>query len=434
MVRLRSAGWLIASQATGTGVGVVSSILLARALGPSGKGTVTVTQALTGMAGVILAAGLPGAAGYLAAKGRVDGRTETRVAWSTSLLVTGVTLLVAIPLAPWIAQSLFQSDSSALVWLSLLAVAPYLANQVFTGFLLGVGRARKTAIINASQLVANLGGIVILELSGHLTPENFIVWWLAVLLVAALVQTAILLRMPANPQSPTVFGTIRMGARFGAASWASSGLYLLALRVDTLLLTALSGTADVGIYSVGVSLAEIGWYLPNALYAVLFPKVAAQGQEARELVGRVARMSWPLVLVTGVCLVGLARVLVVPFYGSAFSGAVGVVAVLVPGMTAAALSSVLSSYVAGRGKPGLATVAATVNLAVNVALNVLLIPPLGYLGAAAASSVSYSLAAAVMILFFLRETGLPAKSVLVPRRSDFSEISIRRRGQLSRTG
>jgi O-antigen/teichoic acid export membrane protein len=434
VLRLRSAGWLVANQVVAAGVAFVISVLVARALGPSGKGTVTVAQTIAGLAGIILAVGLPGAAGYLAAKGRVDGRTESRVAWSVSLLATGVTLAVAIPLQSRLTDVFFTSDSSAYLWLAILAIAPTIAAQVLAGFLLGVGRARAMTLVSMGTGLANLAGIVALDAAGHLTPRTFLVLWLTLLFAGALIQTVMLLRMPASPKPSSVIGTLRAGARFGAASWASSGLHLLALRIDILLLGAIAGAAAVGVYSIGVTVAEVGWFVPNALYGVLFPKTAAEGIGSKDLVAQTARTVWPVVLVVGLCLVGVAELLVLPLYGSGFVGAVGVVTILVPGMTTGAVSTVLSAYLAGTGLPGLATAAATINVTSNVLLCALLIPPFGYSGAAAASSVSYSLAAVATAYFFLRKARLPLASVLLPRRSDFSGALVQVRGRIRRTG
>ena len=178
---------------------------------------------------------------------------------------------------------------------------------------------------------------------------------------------------------------------------------------------------------------RVRWYLPNALYAVLFPEVAAKGDEALHEVAWIARTSWSAVLVVGALLTGLAALVVVPFYGSAFVGAVAVVGVLVPGMATGALASVLSAYLAGIGKPGLATIAATVNLGSNVVICAT-DPSFDYVGAAVASSISYSCAAVLLTYYFVRETGLRLSAVIVPRRPDVFRGLSELRGVVSGNG
>jgi Na+-driven multidrug efflux pump len=47
-----------------------------------------------------------------------------------------------------------------------------------------------------------------------------------------------------------------------------------------------------------------------------------------------------------------------------------------------------------------------------------LIPRLNIVGAAIASTVSYSLSALLLIIFFIRETGAPLREVLLPTSED----------------
>jgi Na+-driven multidrug efflux pump len=59
-----------------------------------------------------------------------------------------------------------------------------------------------------------------------------------------------------------------------------------------------------------------------------------------------------------------------------------------------------------------------ISLIVTIALDLLLIPNLNILGAAIASSVSYSLSALLLIVFFIRETGASLREVLLPTSED----------------
>jgi O-antigen/teichoic acid export membrane protein len=55
----------------------------------------------------------------------------------------------------------------------------------------------------------------------------------------------------------------------------------------------------------------------------------------------------------------------------------------------------------------------------NVAGNLLLVPRIGITGAAIASSVSYSILSAILIVYYLRVTGL-SWTALVPRARDLA--------------
>ena len=57
-------------------------------------------------------------------------------------------------------------------------------------------------------------------------------------------------------------------------------------------------------------------------------------------------------------------------------------------------------------------------LILNVGLNVILIPRWGVAGAAVASTVSYTVAGATLLMFFLADSKLSWQQVLLPKRNE----------------
>ena len=105
-----------------------------------------------------------------------------------------------------------------------------------------------------------------------------------------------------------------------------------------------------------------------------------------------------------------------------FSDALPAMLVLLPGVMSLSLSKILTSYVSGRGRPGPVSVAAVAALAINIGANVLLIPALGIIGAAAASLISYTSHATIMVVVTSRMTGQRALSLIVPGRTEFERL------------
>lgn len=67
----------------------------------------------------------------------------------------------------------------------------------------------------------------------------------------------------------------------------------------------------------------------------------------------------------------------------------------------------------------------------NVVLNLLLVPRLGFVGAAIASTLSYTALAVVLMRLFVRDTGVRARDMLLPTRSD-ARIVLRTVARLTR--
>jgi O-antigen/teichoic acid export membrane protein len=114
----------------------------------------------------------------------------------------------------------------------------------------------------------------------------------------------------------------------------------------------------------------------------------------------------------------LARPLIGFAFGSEFLPAVPPLLLLLPGTAFLSVGSILANDFVGRGRQALNSIAAIITLLINVPLNFVLIPVWGISGAAAASAISYSVGTIVMLVNFLRMTGLGPAEVLLPRSRD----------------
>jgi O-antigen/teichoic acid export membrane protein len=99
--------------------------------------------------------------------------------------------------------------------------------------------------------------------------------------------------------------------------------------------------------------------------------------------------------------VGLS-VLAVPVFGPAFRTTPLAFNWLVPGLITLAGFKVLATFAIATGQTRPATIFAGIGVAANVTANVVLIPSFGSVGAAAASSISYSFISVLAIWWFLR--------------------------------
>jgi len=172
--------------------------------------------------------------------------------------------------------------------------------------------------------------------------------------------------------------------------------------------------------------------VPNILSAVLHPRVAHAGSEA-EANKDTARVSRITVLCIGVGVVGillLGRPLIRILFSDRFLPAVVPLFVLLPGIVMISIAKVINSDLTARGYPRANMWAGSVGFVSNVILNVILIPRIGLVGAALSSTVSYTLSAVVILIFFLRITGVRISSLVVPTGADIRLLWDRSRSYL----
>jgi O-antigen/teichoic acid export membrane protein len=162
------------------------------------------------------------------------------------------------------------------------------------------------------------------------------------------------------------------------------------------------GPAGVGIYTVSVRLAELLWYLPNAVGFVIFPKAAATKPEVMNtFTPRVFRITLGLTALGALGLVVLGKPLILLIFSSAFLSAYIPMLALLPGVVFLGGAKVLANEIAGRGYPHYNSVNSGLALIITVLLDFLLIPLYGIFGAALASSIAYTAIFITSIGFYL---------------------------------
>jgi O-antigen/teichoic acid export membrane protein len=190
-------------------------------------------------------------------------------------------------------------------------------------------------------------------------------------------------------------------------------------RLDVLLLQGFLGQAAVGLYNVGTLLAEVIWYLPNAVSSALLPHVAATND--RDQTPRVAR--WTLLL-TAIGSVGLLLIAwpALAWFRPQYLPAVTPMAVLLLGVVALGVHKVLASDLSGRGMPQYPSITSAVALVITIVANLLLIPIFGIVGAALASTLAYTTQTLLLIVIYTRQTGSRPRDLLLPRPADFDTL------------
>ena len=124
----------------------------------------------------------------------------------------------------------------------------------------------------------------------------------------------------------------------------------------------------------------------------------------------------PLLVVLALALVATQAITLL--YAEKFGPSIMALLLLLPGIVVFSIANVLAAYIAGIGRPGLNFWVSGVSLVVTIALDFALIPKLNIVGASIASTVSYSVSALMLIVFFIRETGAPLRQLLVPTSED----------------
>jgi O-antigen/teichoic acid export membrane protein len=430
-VRLGSGSALsLATQVIGLGASFLVGVVAARTLGVAGKGTLSVIMQTPGILVIILDLGIATSTIYFVS------RRELRPgsAAANSILIAGAIGVLAVPLVYVLLASRFAVVSGVpmlAVVVAILIVPTSLLAAWTNAVSVGVGNLvlpLRCAITSAGTMLVVLAALVV---SGHASVGTIAAASLAGT-VAGLVVFAFGLRRVVTPLRPD-WAAARAASSFSARVHLSNVAGFLLERQDVLLLGWLSGAAAVGLYSVGVSFAELTWYIPSALCTAIMAR-GGRGSESSgvDYVTRATRIA--LIIMIGTVGVSLIAVpLVIPLiYGRAFAPAMYSFFALLPGVMADGIARVLWAYQTTRGR--LYWRQALAGTAVNAALVILLAPRLGPVGAALASTVAYTGLAAYMIRRFHVDTGARYADILMPQRVDVEVMFRTAKRMLTRAG
>jgi O-antigen/teichoic acid export membrane protein len=202
-------------------------------------------------------------------------------------------------------------------------------------------------------------------------------------------------------------------------------IQLLNYRLDVFFVSSWHGAAAVGIYQVGVVIAQAINMIPSTVQGILFPTISAAhaigGSKSLQIAQANRFLTWSSMMI-GIVLFFFAPFIVVKLFGVAYAGGATALQILIPGCVMFVTANVIASFFAGIGKPRLNFAASLVGFIITIILDLALIPRWNYIGAAAASSVSYGSSALVMAWLFYRETKISVRCLYFPGRDDFQAM------------
>lgn len=396
---------------------LVSSILVARVLGPEGKGGYSLLLLIPTMLGFAGNLGLGIANAYFGGSKKA-GWSELASNSLISGLVVGTVLAGAFG-AYYFAFHPYFLREVEWKWLvaALPIVPPSLLTTYFTYSLLGQKRIRA---YNVMQIVPGILSVVLVAIALALNGGV-----LGVVLTAtvgagfsAVLSLMLLLRETKITWSfrPRLYVD---SVRYGMQGHLGNIIQLLNYRLDTVMVAYFMDIAYVGYYSIGVTIAETLFYFPATVGTMIFARtIGLSTDEANQTTPRICRNTLLITLLAALAVFLLSRYLVLLLYGSDFLPSVRPLWILLPGIVSLSVYKVLGNEIAGRGRPIINTIATGVSLVVNVSLNLLFIPRWGLSGAAFASTVSYTLTAILTLVVFTRISGNSWFDTIVVKRED----------------
>jgi O-antigen/teichoic acid export membrane protein len=403
---------------------MAGGVIVARALGPSGRGTLSVLAALSSIAVLLGTFGFHQATLYFLGR-RPEEREEIIANSMTVALVGGPVVGCALLVVGLLfREAVLQDTKSSLFFVFVLSV-PF---SYFTFFARRFGLGLKRVdIYNLPDIVQGISlffgtGIVLLVFGPHVLPVVVLRVATEVgiaLAVLVAVRRQIVVRVSASA------ALLRAKLAYGIRNYASAILWSILLQSDLVLCGHFLGNDEAGVYSVAVSLGYPVTLLGGVVGTLVFQRTSSEARTSNRIANtnRVVRLLTPLLALAAIG-VGLAGAWLVPtIYGADFSGAVSALLLLLPGLVALSIETVVMSHLTGGGSPPIVFLAPLLGVTTNLAANIVVIPRWGIDGASVTSTIGYVIVLCVVIGYYRKVTRSNLRDMLILRGADIRALA-----------
>lgn len=400
--------------------GLVTSIIIARELGPEKNGVIAALIVFPALFMNVGSLGIRQSTTYYLGKNifnEKDIKTAITQIW---LISTVISIIVCFVLM----RNLSKSGSDLmLVLLALIPIPFSLFNTYNSGIFLGKNQIKEFNKINwipsFLTLLITLAFVVGLRLG--------IKGYLIALIVGPLFISVFLLfknkfldALSLKFKWHIIKPMIRLGCIYAIALMFIN----LNARLDVILLDRLSTDYETGIYSKGYSVGNYLLQIPWVVNTIVFSRSSsAKDDDLFSLkVAQLLRITFIAIFCVASMLFLFSDIIIVSMFGEDFKGSSIVLQYLLLGVLFLSLFKILNQDLAGKGKPWVSMKAMVPGLLINIILNCLLIPSHGAVGASIASTISYTIGILLFFHFYSKETNISIATLIKYQRSDFQPI------------
>lgn len=409
---------VLTSQLVAVVASLASSIVTARYLGPGGRGLLALVNISLNMLLLLSGFGLSYSLTYFVAKERVDVRQALGVAVLASLLLGALGVTVSAALYWLLAGSVLRGVPFLLFVFGIIGLPALIFVELWTTIRIARSEFEVTTVYQIIVILVTLGMTVLVLMAFHGGVWGLVIASTATSVVFSLGLLVLSIRK--DGISFDLRGVRHPLMKYGLKVYAGSLVNSVYLRLDAYILNAFSTKANVGQYSMAVTINEKLWLVDSALNQAVLPEVISKGE--RESAKLVALACRTLLLFTGVVALALGlsgHWVMGLLYGKEFLPAVLPLQLLLPGTVVYSASKPLATYFSGQlGKPGTTSMIAAGTALASVAVYLVFVPRLAAVGAALGSTIVYAGVFMVLLRMFSSESGMPVRDVLIPNAED----------------
>lgn len=397
-----------------------SNIIIARYLGPSGKGILTLIMSFLSIVVMLGMVGLDEANVYFISSKKTSHRKIFTHALYQTIILSILCLIIFVIIKDWILHNVLKGITLQYFYILLVLIPFYFFNQHTRTMLLG----NKSIYSFNLYVIAQFLILFIIQLV--FIPRYGLFGGVLSIIVTAIILTLsgiILLVKQGAPSFKIDLSVLKKSYSYGIRSQLGLVSSFLNRRLDLFIVNYFLNPYQVGLYAIAVAVAELPWHIPAATATVLFPWIADKPKkEAAMFTAYVLRNVFFITVIVVILLILFGELIITILFGETFRESVILMYTLLPGILGLGITKILGAHFQGSGRPELGTLMVAFSLVETIILDIILIPKMGTLGAAVASSVAYVTSALIGLFIFTKLWHVSIFDAIIPKWKEVVKI------------
>lgn len=395
----------VSERSIGLVLAAASGVIVARHLGPADLGLLSYAGAVFGLLAPLSTLGLPEIL-LREFSTQSDWRKTAAAALVRQLPVAVVASLCGLLI---VVVTRGGDSDAVLIALAMMPLPILTVSQTMRSFLEATGRVRRIVVVGILAALTATG----LKIAGVGIAVPVWVFGAALTVEAGVTFAGLFSGLPDRLSPRTVVRhydapLARRLVREAAPLLLASLAVMVYMRADLLMLGALAGDRETGIYASAARLSEVWYFIPVAVGAAVRPRLArlyVAGYRMRYEAATQRYMTGLLGIAIGAVVGTLlaADLIVRMLLGDAYSEAANVLRIHILASPFVFLGVAGSQWFVDRGLTRVVMLRSSAGAVLNIAMNLVLIPSMGATGAALATLVAYA-ASSVLINGIMHET------------------------------
>jgi O-antigen/teichoic acid export membrane protein len=408
-------------------MGLISSVILARFLSLEDRSYFGVAMAITA---IMLVIGNLGWAPAVIYRLKKIGTPSNQIVGSTLSIFIAISIFLVLScflFQDFIKNTFLSGAPIELFYMILILFPLQIAGNYFCGISRGIDRFD---FQNSYRLMIVIGQCIFFIIAFSLINNSVLVAMFAAILTffIALVFlcykifsiTGVDCKLKKNVTFPTF--------KFGLKSWLHALAGNIHERADILMLSSVYLFGDhskVALYIQAIVVLNVIKILPTSICSALLPHIA--GVSVRQAINdtnKVLRFGFFLLILISIFIFLIAGWIVPLAFGDMYIGAVPIIYILLPPIILQSIYVILAKFWIAIDFQKVNIILQISAMILNIVLNLYFIPKFGIMGAAFATTITYTLEALAMSLIYQRYSHSTIKEMFLLKKGDFIQVKL----------